>query len=38
MFADFLLPWIIAKQDGEIAAAHCTCMAGYTANYNETPL
>ena len=21
-------PWLIAKHDGEIVAAHCTCMAG----------
>lgn len=23
-----LLPWIISKPDGEVVAAHCTCMAG----------
>lgn len=23
-----LRPWVIAKRDGQIAAAHCTCMAG----------
>ena len=29
MSAGFLLPWIILHQNGEILAAHCTCMAGY---------
>ena len=29
MSAGFLLPWIILQQNGEILAAHCTCMAGY---------
>ena len=33
--ADFLLPWVVAKQDGEILAAHCTCMAGYVVTVNN---
>ena len=24
-----LLPWVVIEQDGSVAAAHCTCMAGY---------
>ena len=29
MSANSLLPWVIVTQQGQVLAAHCTCMAGY---------
>ena len=29
MSASMLLPWVIVTEQGQVLAAHCTCMAGY---------
>ena len=28
MSASMLLPWVIVTEQGQVLAAHCTCMAG----------